>query len=48
MKFNKIYKNTLVASSVVISAALITGCSVKGDEGTEGLFFNHLVELVII
>ncbi len=27
MKFNKIYKNTLVASSVIISAALITGCS---------------------
>ena len=27
MKFNKIYKNTLVASSVIISSALITGCS---------------------
>lgn len=27
MKFNKIYKNTLAASSVVISTALFTGCS---------------------
>ncbi len=31
MKFNNIYKNTLVASSVVISTALFTGCSDDDD-----------------
>jgi hypothetical protein len=31
MKFNKIYKNTLVASSVIISTALFTGCSNDDD-----------------
>lgn len=31
MKFNKIYKNTLVAGSVIISTALITGCSNDDD-----------------
>ena len=34
MKFNKIYKNTLVASSVIISSALITGCSSDDPDKT--------------
>jgi hypothetical protein len=34
MKFNKIYKNTLVASSVVISTALFTGCSSDDTDKT--------------
>jgi len=31
MKFNNIYKNTLIASSVIVGAALITGCSSDDD-----------------
>ena len=34
MKFNKIYKNTLVASSVIIGTALITGCSSDDPDKT--------------
>jgi len=34
MKFNNIYKNTLVASSVIIGAALITGCSSDDTDKT--------------
>ena len=34
MKFNNIYKNTLVASSVIIGTALITGCSSDDPDKT--------------
>ena len=34
MKFNNIYRNTIIASSVVISTALFTGCSNDDDAAT--------------
>ena len=39
MKLSNIYKNTLIASSIVISTVLLTGCS--DDKGTSSLRIIH-------